>query len=463
MGKRGRGLVLLPMLVFTITYVLTCLIGAVALLLNVQPFVDLFENFSGTRRPPLAGESLTIALVLLFGAPIAMWVGYVLVHLILSPGVQPRPEQPHPPLPLWLPYAVFGVCAAVGVASIVRASSISSLGAWFDFSAWVNARWRTFGALSFFEFVNIYMLVPLTAAWVALEVSGPGAKRRILRWAPAVIAVCLAIPLFQKKAAVVSIIIIGSAYLMQAVLRGKHVRRRILIGAGAVMGLYFAMVVVPTFTVAWNLRNQATTEVGIVATYALLAPITRTSAPALYYPIIFPSTHSYYGLDLGQDIVCSPRIGCHGLRMPNDNIVVWDYMNPTFHGGAVAAPFQFVLYAQVGLAGALIGSLVLGTLLAIAWLWVLRRRGDDVSSPLWATLVIVFAIYVAIDSLRNSTLVSYGLLWPSLLVAVISALSFWSRSFSRPDATFASPADDIPATGFSQFPKKPARELKSPS
>ncbi len=449
MKMRGRGLILLPMLVFTLTYLLTCLLGAIALLVNLQPFVDLFEYFSGTRRAPLVGHELTVTLALLFVAPLVMWVGYVLVVLIVNPRMRPRLQPSVPSVPLALPYVVFGVFAAVAIVSLIRASSISSLGAWFDFTAWINARWRTFGVLSFFEFVNIYMFVPFSAAWIALEVSGPGARRFVLRWAPALIAVALAIPLFQKKAALVSLIIISCAYVLQAALNGRRLQRVTVVGGVTLLTLYFAMVVVPTFNVARGAETliaqrqpaasptagpktgpvgsisslgTSTTQTLVVVVYAFLAPITRTSAPALYYAIIFPRFHPYFGLDLGQDVVCSRKIGCHGLRMPDDNIVVWDYMNPTVHGGTIAVPFQFVLYSQVGVAGAVIGSLAVGGLLAIAWLWVLRRRGDDVSSSLWATLVIVLAIYLAIDSLRNSILVRYGLLRPSILVAAITAL-----------------------------------------
>ena len=496
-----RGLVFLPMLVFTLTYLLTCLLGAIALLVNLQPFVDLFEYFSGTRPAPLAGDALTVTLVLLFVAPLVMWVGYVIVVLRLGHRMRSRLEPSHPSLPLIVPYAVFGVCATVAIISLIRASSIGSLGAWFDFTAWINARWRTFGVLSFFEFVNIYMFVPFSAAWIALEVSGPGAKRFVLRWAPALIAVALAIPLFQKKAAVVSLIIIACAYVLQAALGGRRLQRVILVGAVTLFTLYFAMVVVPTFNVARGAETliaqrqpassppatsppatsppatsppatsppaasppaasppaasppaasptqvavpktgqvgsisslgTSTTQTVVVVVYAFLAPITRTSAPALYYAIIFPKVHPYFGLDLGQDIVCSRKIGCHGLRMPDDNIVVWDYMNPTVNGGTVAAPFQFVLYSQVGVAGAVIGSLVVGALLAIAWLWVLRQRGDKVAGPLWATLIILFAIYLAIDSLRNSTTVSYGLIWPAILVAGITVLRLKGQFSTKP-------------------------------
>src|SRR5579859_4357450 len=113
MKIRGNGLLFLPMLVFTLTYLLTCVLGAIALLVNLQPFVDLFEYFSGTRRAPLAGSALTVTLVLLFVAPLVMWGGYVLVVVILIPRMRLRPKPSQPPLPLMLPYAVFGVCIAI--------------------------------------------------------------------------------------------------------------------------------------------------------------------------------------------------------------------------------------------------------------------------------------------------------------------------------------------------------------
>ena len=77
-----------------------------------------------------------------------------------------------------------------------------------------------------------------------------------------------------------------------------------------------------------------------VLLYSVMAPLTRTSAPAIYYSIVFPERHEFYGLDIGQDIL---GFG----RMPDDNRVVWDHMYPGSPGGAVSAPFQFVSYSQV--------------------------------------------------------------------------------------------------------------------
>lgn len=180
--------------------------------------------------------------------------------------------------------------------------------------------------------------------------------------------------------------------MLQAALRGKHLQRMMLVAGVMLFILYLAMVVIPTFNFARGDQTliaqrqsaasppaasapaasppatspttasptavavskpgpggsisslgASTTQTVVVVVYAFLAPITRTSAPALYYAIISLSSIRTWTWSW-PDIVCSRKIGCHGLRMPDDNIVVWVYMNPTVHGGTVAVPFQFVLY-----------------------------------------------------------------------------------------------------------------------
>lgn len=144
----------------------------------------------------------------------------------------------------------------------------------------------------------------------------------------------------------------------------------------------------------------------------------RTSAPALYYSVVFPEAHPFYGPDFGLDIVCSKRIGCSGLRMPDDNLVVWDYMNPALGGGSVTAPFQFALYSQAGVLGATLGGLLLGALLAAGWRVAQSYRLPPVISDLLSAVVILLALNLALDSPRNSIIVSYGAFWGVAFVLI---------------------------------------------
>jgi len=129
---------------------------------------------------------------------------------------------------------------------------------------------------------------------------------------------------------------------------------------------------------------------------------------ALSYPVVFPHRHDYFHLDLGQDIL---GIGA----MPDDNIVVWNYLNPTAPGGTTSVAYQFVLYSQIGTLGAVGASLIVGFLLALAWR--LSQLPARPTSTLVGSMVLLLATYLAIDSLRNSVVVSYGVVWGLLFVA----------------------------------------------
>jgi hypothetical protein len=140
----------------------------------------------------------------------------------------------------------------------------------------------------------------------------------------------------------------------------------------------------------------------------------------MHYPKVFPDQHDYYGLDIGQDI-----LGFGG--MPNDNLVIWKHMYPNLPGAAGAA-YQFALYSQVGVIWALMLSTMVGAALGVMWQIILA---DDLS-PVWRSLMgsvlILFSIYLAIDSIRGSLLASYGLIWAWLF---ISLSCFIGRLFNR--------------------------------
>ena len=463
----------LPLAIFGAVYVLTCLIGAIVLIVNYRPFVALWEYFSGTTEPVLSGAQLAISATLLLIPPLLLAAGYWLGRRIpIRTGARGSAlaSALRRPTSGIAAQVIFYLLAAIGVTSLARAGSFAKLDSWLSYQAWVDARWSAFASMSFFEFVNLYTFVPLAAAWCALVTPGGNPRREAVRWAPLVISILLTLALFQEKAALIVLILVLSAFLLDLSRRRPSlVRRGVMLGVASLTLGYFAMVVLPTFNLAVHnepalqraraalvtpkppavpppsdltapapvvpdaAEREPTTVVDAtpsapqvdprigVAIYSMLAPLMRTSAPALYYPIVFPEIHGFYGPDLGQDIVCSRKIGCSGLRMPDDNLVVWDYMNPALHGGSITAPFQFALYSQAGLAGAFVGSVVLGFVLALAW----RLARSAATPPLWSSLlgavVVLLAVNLALDSPRNSIVVTYGALWGFVFIAALAA------------------------------------------
>ncbi len=472
-----------PAIVFSTVYVITCLVGAVFLLLDLRPIVSLYEHFSGTHAPRLDPDQFRTVLILLVATPVLFWVGSAAASRVGGRPFARRLESRLSNLRLehspFVPVSAFVVSAGLAFVSLARSGGLSDLSAWLSYQAWIDARWHIFQQLSFFEFVNIYTLTPLTAAWVLLALQS---RSLIIRILPTLVSVALALALYQKKAALVVLVIVFGAWLIDAA-RERPRRAAQGLAAAVAVGtvLYLVMVVVPTgnaavevarsqqrdrpvlitpapsvATVAPNsVPSSAGPQRSALATptlappgdievtqldpvtaailYSVVGTLMRTSEPALYYPVVYPGLHSFYPLDLGQDIVCSPRLGCRNQGMPDDNLVVWDYMNPQFHGGSVTAPFQFALYAQGGLVPAMAGALVLGFLLGLAW------RAAMILPRIWAglsgALVIILAVNLALDSARNSVVVTYGAMWGAIfLILCAVAVHTFSGQPRRRDA-----------------------------
>jgi hypothetical protein len=394
-----------------------------------REFIRLFEYFSGTPVPHLTGRQTTLDLILLIVAPLYVCLGYSLGLKIASdhiPGARRfRTMLGHARLdtPQWFPLLAFWVLAIIGIVSILRAGSLHGLSSWFDYQRWVDARALTFRRMKFVEFVNIYLFVPIAAAWVVVTVQRAGIRGAMIRWSPLLVTIGMDVLLFQKKTAVVSFLIVLFAWTLSRLRRGRgKAMRRVVATMLGVSIIYTAAVVAPVYSkssqsvcgISGINCHSVAAQVPTVVVYSVLSPLTRTSAPALYYPIIYPGKHRFYAPDLGLDMV---GIG----RFPDDNLVVWHYLNPKTPG-STAVPFQFTLYSQGGIIVALVGSLILGVILALAWRFALSPVLPLAWSSLVGAIVMLFAVYVSIDSLRNSTTVSYGVGWGLVFIACAAGL-----------------------------------------
>jgi len=235
-------------------------------------------------------------------------------------------------------------------------------------------------------------------------------------------------------------------------LLGPWTRRltwKLIAATGLLAAIYFSLVVLPIYSEASKTASQVFVQLeedpqrdklsalakdigGMIGSsrgahifaYATLAPMTRTSLPAMHYPIVFPERHPYYGFDFGQDI-----LGFGG--MPDDNLVIWKHMYPSLLGAA-GAPYQFALYSQVGVAWALMLCFIVGIVLGVMWKIILADEISCLWRSLMGSVLILFSIYLAIDSIRGSLLSSYGLIWAWLF---ISLFFFLSNRLLRPKKT----------------------------
>lgn len=462
---------LTPMLAYTLVYAGTCLVGAFFLLVDWRPFVAYFEYFSGTENPELAGSALATTLVLLIAAPVTMWIGFLAVTYIpvrpLDRAVSRIASAKLDPPPA-LPVVVFAVSLTTALVSLAQAGSFSRIDSWVNYADWITARQTIFARVGFAEFVNIYLLLPLSAAWIAVTRRPRGRGLAVIALA-STLAVGVQLLLFQRKAAIVAVLILLTAFALRFVgpTAARRVRWAVPVSILSVVSVYFVLVVVPVYeqnrqtvqTIVAADGEPSRTPIPIspqqlerrkiladevnldnrnkaLALYSLLSPLTRTSAASLYYADVFPRRHAFYGFGLGDG------------KPTDDTRVVWDYMNPTLPGGTIAAPFQFGMFALWGLVGALAACAAAGVGLSLLWRIVVEGHPARDWQSLGGSLVVLLAVYLAIDSAQNSLLVSYGVLWGLLSIAVaigIASSVRRARRAPRADASSA-PAQSPPSS-----------------
>jgi len=425
-----------PVWVHLFVYVATCLIAATVLYFDYRPIAVFVEYFTGAIIPKNYTFQEVVALwALLLGEPLLFTLGFFAAKRIRIAAAPPLFRKvacrSDCAVPAWVPMLFFITAASVGGYDLLRAGAFAKLIAWVDYGAWVEARWWLFSTLGYFNFVNLYLIVPFSAAWLILSIRGKGLNAFAKRLIPLAITIVLSLLLFQKKALVVSLIIILSAVFLHKALHGPWTRRftHLLIAAsGLLVASYFMLVVLPVYLETSRSASQVFAVVekesqkdkelrlakeisdligsnrgAHIFAYAALAPMTRTSLPAMHYPKVFPHWHDYYGLDIGLDI-----LGFGG--MPDDNMVIWKHMYPNLPGAA-GAPYQFALYSQVGVIWSLILCTIVGVALGVVWQIILADDNSPVRRSMMGSALILFSIYLAIDSIRNSLLSSYGLIW----------------------------------------------------
>jgi hypothetical protein len=380
---------------------------------------------------------------------------------------------------IFLPYAL---SVSFAVWALIRGGAFGRITAWGDYYSYVNARWSLFSRLTFFEWVNLYTWLPFLSACLFIT-------RRASRWFLGLVFGVLALlqlSIFQKKPLLTSIFVIACAawaywYGGISPRRVAHPRLWLKFLASLCLSLYLVNAVLTVRVVIANKPGVLALKAAVdksaqdspapvqpamaaeaashkdsaaeslarakarfesepvlvdfsrtapppvsgraIALYTFFAPLTRTSVPTIAYAELFPYYLPFYHLDLGLDIL---GFG----RMPDDNLNVFDQLWPEQRGGsgAVAAPFHFVLYSQGGILLALAGSLLAGAFLGVCWHAVSGWQRFPVIGSLLVSAILTYAVLISIDSLRNTTIETYGMIWAVVLLTV---LNWWVSRIQR--------------------------------
>jgi hypothetical protein len=463
-----------PLTAFFVIYLLTCYIGAMALLVGPGVVRRWYVFRTAAELPPLSNRDLAVDLILLNVAPVLLALGWwtagragprLRLHTMAPRRWIAARISPWPPVRAWAtrvpgvtprPFASLAfVTIALTAYLVVReamAGGFDLVSGWFGYGRFVAGRAAIVKALSTWDFVAAYTMLPLLVGLLmsAVLLERPRSKVRMgVLAAVAAGFLIVNLLLFQKRALLIGLLLI--AFVVVARFRGHgrfrrlRVRGRLIVSiAGGLYLLYIGLLaatLVPAqppppsqAVTALAIQASQTTFPGLAVTsstavtfpsYAdavshrrtynslpllfLLAPVTRTPGPAVAYPALYPGRHAYYSVDLGLWVA---GIG----NAPNDNQTSFRLLFPNVSSGTNSVPFMFVLYSQGGLLVALAGAFIVGVAWRLAWI-SLSRIVTTGAGACGAALLVLFGINIAQDSVMNSLLVSYGIVWPALVVA----------------------------------------------
>lgn len=456
----------IPLIFFGVVYFLTCYLGIVLLLWGPSSAQLLYKIYAGVDVPIYTRSNLITLLLLLhlplvfFGA--GYFAGMAIVKRLTKNFILISDQLTCKPI-----YLVWVVSITLAIYSLWRGQAFANITSWVtNYDHWVDARWKLFKVLSLFEFINLYVFLPISSG-VAIFFLWEK-KKKTFAGVVFFLGFIASALLFQKKQPIVfSIAVLLPFWLAKLRFKPKvNSSGKIWFGIiGILFGVYLLLFFVPTLgllasekptlirgdyflgkaTAPEVILGQETvpkeltplvikseilsafikryTKLPVVIQKTLFATnsvIFRTSVPAMYYPIVFPAKHPFYGMDWPFDRFTA-----------DDNLVVWDEMWPNTPGGSISTPFQFPLYAQVGMMGTLILSTISGILLGIMWAWFIEVRAHTPLALMEGAAAIIFAIYLAIDSIRNSIISSYGIFWGGIFILLVIGGSRIKRYVSR--------------------------------
>jgi len=148
------------------------------------------------------------------------------------------------------------------------------------------------------------------------------------------------------------------------------------------------------------------------------AALNRSSIPSVYYFEFFPTKINFIGLEISHFLPFKEKI--------NEGKLMWEYLNgDSVKGGAIAVPFNFSLYARVGVVGTLIISIIIGAFLGGIWS-IIRNLQTPLPKAILSSMFCILMVFLSMDNFRSSVFTAYGIFWWVLCFLLCCLLSHLS-------------------------------------
>lgn len=239
---------------FLLVYIFSDIFGALVLFHRLEPFYSVFVYHSGIALPvTLSAKQMETFWLVAVGSPLIMATAFFVTFFPTSRklyrlGTVRYGFNP----PFWIVMLVYGVLIFFAVRSLEQAGAFDLLGTWGNYADLVEARWGLFATLSFFEFANFYQFIPvvaIVAMLVGLEKRG---WARVLGLLCAFIAVLVGVMIFQKKAVLITMLMMALALIIRSYFGDpKRVARLVGLAGASLVALvlvFFTASAVPILT-----------------------------------------------------------------------------------------------------------------------------------------------------------------------------------------------------------------------
>jgi len=245
---------------FLAVYLLTCYIGALALLLGPDWIRQWYVYLSGASIDPLSARDVLVVIALLHLGPALLCLGWVaggrlLARLPASESGQRSVLRGDAPV-------IVGLFAASLAYLAVRIGTTDApshfVRGWLDYDTLIAQRTALISDLRFADFVLIYSVVPLLAgAIVAAQIAAAGPRApRLVRGALTLAGVVLLnLALFQKRPLLLAILLIACVVFAYPPSRARlyahagrntrRLKRWATIGLLGIYLVYLALLVIP--------------------------------------------------------------------------------------------------------------------------------------------------------------------------------------------------------------------------
>ncbi|MEE9926781.1 hypothetical protein [Microvirgula aerodenitrificans] len=238
----------LPLIVFCTAYFLTCYIGAVILVWGPSFARDLYKIYSGVDIPVFSDGEVWFLIGLLHLPVLLLCIGYVFG--IKTTGVLIRHTIRVPDaLDYKSALVLWGISFLFGMFAVWRGGALSNAGAWAaSYDYWISARWELFKILSLPEFINLYVILPVTTSMAILLLWQE--KKIALALAVLLLGLIVTLLLFQKKQPMVFMLMVAFPFWVKKLKASNgdgQLSRRMLKTFFTIFVVYFILFFAPTF------------------------------------------------------------------------------------------------------------------------------------------------------------------------------------------------------------------------